>query len=46
MALVDEYGGPLRQTIYENTYLTEPEEVRSAAGSSLAAAAHAAPRPP
>jgi hypothetical protein len=29
MALMDEYGAPLKQTIYENTYRLEPEEART-----------------
>lgn len=26
---MDEHGAPLKQTIYENTYRLEPEEVRA-----------------
>ena len=34
-ALLDDgFSGPLKQTIYENTYRTEPQEVRQQAGCS------------
>lgn len=41
-ALLDEPEGSLLQTIYENTYRTEPTEVRSRLGTPAAAATVAA----